>query len=244
MRFLLYNIRYGTGHLGTYHLPLPFSGFFRPTHKKIAEITTFIQSYQPDIIGLVEVDNGSYRSGRTCQAETIASTLGYHFLVQGKYGAHAMANHVPVMNRQANAILSRTKIIDHTFHFFEVGVKKLIIEARFHAFTVLLVHLSLKYKHRQYQLEKLYAIISHLNTPVILAGDFNTFNGSRELKLFLGATNLISANPQGIPSHPSHAPHRQLDFILHSKDLLVNSFIVPHVMLSDHAPLICDFSFR
>ena len=72
MRFLVYNIRYATGHNNGYHLPLPYAGFFRSTRQNLDEIIEFLSVYAPDVIGLVEVDSGSYRSGRTCQAELIA----------------------------------------------------------------------------------------------------------------------------------------------------------------------------
>jgi endonuclease/exonuclease/phosphatase (EEP) superfamily protein YafD len=77
---------------------------------------------------------------------------------------------------------------------------------------------------------------------VIIAGDFNTFWGSKELNLFLAATGLHNANPSNAPSHPSHAPRRQIDFILHSSGIHIDNFYIPDVRLSDHAPLICDFS--
>ena len=60
----------------------------------------------------------------------------------------------------------------------------------------------------------------------------------------LGATGLVSANPEKKPSFPSRAPKRELDFILHSPELRVVHFQIPPVLYSDHAPLICDFEMR
>ena len=54
MRFLLYNIRYGTG--GTPGRG-PFQ-FFRHTQGNLAAIIEFIRSVNPDVAGLVEVDPG------------------------------------------------------------------------------------------------------------------------------------------------------------------------------------------
>ncbi|MDH3348212.1 MAG: endonuclease, partial [Desulfobulbaceae bacterium] len=79
---------------------------------------------------------------------------------------------------------------------------------------------------------------------VILAGDFNVLWGRRELDLFLAATGLKSVDEKGLPSHPSRAPKRQLDFILHSKEFAVENFYLPAVTYSDHVPLVCDLSFR
>ncbi|MFN2354057.1 MAG: endonuclease/exonuclease/phosphatase family protein [Desulfopila sp.] len=243
MRFLLYNIRYATGHNNAYHVPFPFSGFFRTTHRKLDEIIDFIATYSPDVVGLVEVDSGSYRSGNSCQAEVIATALGYSHVAETKYGNGRLTSKVPVLNKQSNAILTRQGIASHHFHYFDEGLKRLVIQAEVDSVLFFIVHLSLKYRHRQYQLHRLHQLLKNVDKPVILAGDFNTFRGSDELELFLAATGLKSANPNGWPSHPSHSPHRQLDFILHSKELQIHSFAIPEIQLSDHSPLICDLSY-
>ncbi|MDJ0623100.1 MAG: endonuclease/exonuclease/phosphatase family protein [Desulfocapsaceae bacterium] len=242
MRFLVYNIRYATGHNNGYHVPLPYSGFFRSTQQNLDEIIDFIRAYTPDVIGLIEVDSGSYRTGKNCQAGAIAQALGYSHVVETKYGNSSIAKKVPVLNKQSNALLARKDVTDHKFHYFREGIKRLVIQAEFDSVVFFIVHLSLKYRHRQYQLNRLYQLVNETDKAVIIGGDFNTFWGRGELELFLAATGLQNANPDNTPSHPSHSPHRQLDFILHSKELKVNKFWVPDIQLSDHAPLICDFA--
>lgn len=118
MRFLLYNIRYATGHGMGYHLPLPFSGFFRHTTNKLNQIIEFIESIKPDIIALIEVDSGSYRSAKCCQADIIAQKLHQFHIVKTKYGQKSMACRVPVLNTQSNALLTSEKITAHQFHYF------------------------------------------------------------------------------------------------------------------------------
>jgi len=76
---------------------------------------------------------------------------------------------------------------------------------------------------------------------VIVAGDFNTFWGENEIYLFLRAAGLRSANSEGIPTYPSRAPRKELDFVLYQQGIEVTSFEIPDVRLSDHLPLICDF---
>ncbi len=244
MRFLFYNIRYGTGHGPGYHLPFPFSGFFKKTGNKLDQIVSFIRSVNPDIIGLVEVDAGSYRSQKTCQVAAIASELDHYHIVETKYGEKSMANRVPVLNKQANGVLCREIILSHHFHYFEEGFKRLVIEVELPDVVIFIVHLSLKFKHRQQQLEHLHRIVSKSTKPVIVAGDFNTFNGDREISLFLAAANLVNANHASLPSYPSHAPKKNLDFIFHSPQLMVSNFSIPDIRLSDHAPLICDFTLQ
>ena len=84
-------------------------------------------------------------------------------------------------------------------------------------------------------------MVKDVNKPVIVAGDFNVFRGTRELQLFLAASGLKSANSHGQPSHPSRAPHRQLDYIFHSPEIQITDFEIPPVKFSDHTPLVCDF---
>lgn len=242
MRFLLYNIRYATGHQGKYHLPVPYAGFFKHTQSRLDQITDFIQSVDPDVVGLVEVDSGSYRSSNICQADVIAQQLGYTPIVEKKYGQSSLVRRVPVLNMQSNAFLTREKVIDHCFYYFREGVKRLVIQVELEQVVFFIVHLSLKYRHRQNQLEYLHQLVKKTNKPVVVGGDFNTFWGSRELALFLAATDLENANTTNRPSHPSHSPRRQIDFILHSRRLEVTKFLIPDIRLSDHAPLICDLS--
>lgn len=242
MRLLLYNIRYATGHKNAYHLPVPFAGFFKRTSVNLQRIINFIASVNPDIVALVEVDSGSYRTGYFCQAQVIAEQLGYNCIVESKYRADSIAQKVPVLRQQCNALLTKQTIEDFHFHYFEQGVKRLVLQTDLLSVAIFIVHLSLKYRHRQNQLEQLHALTRDIGKDVIIAGDFNTFWGSRELNLFLAATGLKNANLTNSPSHPSHAPQRQIDFILHSPGIRIDSFYIPDVRLSDHSPLVCDFS--
>ncbi len=107
---------------------------------------------------------------------------------------------------------------------------------------IFLVHLSLKYRQRQYQLRYLHDLIAKSVKPVIIAGDFNTFWGTHEIYLFMRAAKLRSANTHGLPSFPSRTPRIELDFVLVSESIEVTDFRVPDVRFSDHRPVICDFN--
>ena len=56
-----------------------------------------------------------------------------------------------------------------------------------------LVHLSLKYRHRQRSCT-LARSRGRGGKPVLIAGDFNTFWGDHEIYLFMKAAKLRSAN--------------------------------------------------
>ena len=241
MRFLLYNIRYAAGIGKRFHLPVPYSGYFKHTNGNFKNILDFIKSVNPDIIGLIEVDSGSFRSEKNNQAETIAWELQHDHIYESKYPTSSVARRVPLLNKQGNAILTNQEIVSQKFHYFREGVKRLVIELELADFSVFLVHLSIKFRHRQYQLQDLHSMVENVQKPVIVAGDFNVLWGNRELQLFLAATGLKNANSNGQPSHPSRAPRRQLDYIFHSPQINVTSFEIPQVKFSDHTPLVCDF---
>jgi endonuclease/exonuclease/phosphatase family metal-dependent hydrolase len=244
MRLLLYNIRYGAGTGRKFHFPLPYSGYLKPVNGNFEKIVNYIKSANPDIISLVEADFGSFRVERINQVERIAAELNHEAIYQIKYHRGSVLNRVPVFNKQGNAILTNRDVQRTSFHYFQDGVKRLIIEVELAEVTIFLVHLSLKYRHRQYQLEDLRELISSCRKPVIVAGDFNALWGQRELQLFLAATGLISANTDGLASWPSRAPVLQLDYIFHSPQIRTKHFHAPLIKLSDHVPLVWDFEIE
>ena len=77
-RFLLYNIRYATGVGSSFHLPFPYAGYLRPSSEHFKKIVDFIAEINPDVIGLVEVDNGSFRTGRVSQAAWQDALAAFH----------------------------------------------------------------------------------------------------------------------------------------------------------------------
>lgn len=238
MRFLLYNICYGTH--GNQR-KLPVLGLLGRTHTHLHEITQFIKTHNPDVVGLVEVDSGSYRSGRKSQVELMADELGHFHAYCSKYAANSRWQRIPVYNKQGNAFLAKDTIHGEKFHYFERGMKKLVIELELEKVTFFLVHLALSYKARQAQILHLYNMIKETHRPYIVAGDFNAFMGEDEIRLLMSASGLKNADKDLQPSYPSRNPRRHLDFILHSPEIRVTEFQMPQVQLSDHLPLILDF---
>ena len=223
------------------HMPLPGAGYVLGNKDVLPEITRFIKTIDPDIVGLIEVDTGSIRSRKVNQAEKLASDLGMNTSYETKYGSKSLNKMLPIVRKQGNAFMAAPRVHGEKFHYFDTGIKRLIIELEMQDVAIFLVHLSLKYRHRHLQLRRLYDLIEVTEKPVIVAGDFNTFWGENEIYLFMKAAGLTSANPDGIPTYPSRAPRKELDFILYQKGIEVTGFDVPQVKHSDHLPLVCDF---
>ena len=148
---------------------------------------------------------------------------------------------LPIVRMQGNAFMAAPRVHGERFHYFDTGIKRLIIELEMDDFAIFLVHLSLKYRHRHLQLRHLYDLIEATEKPVIVAGDLNTFWGGNEIYLFMKAAGLMSANTECVPTYPSRAPRKELDFILYQDGIEVTRFEVPDVRYSDHLPLVCDF---
>jgi endonuclease/exonuclease/phosphatase family metal-dependent hydrolase len=221
---------------------MPWSGYIGRTQSHLQEIIHFMREEAPDVMGLIEVDAGSYRSGRLNQAQIIAESLGHYHTYRGKYSKdHPILGWMPVLNKQGNAFVSKDTITRENFHYVTRGMKRLIMELELETAVVLLVHLALSYRVRQEQLRELKRIVRTMQKPCIVAGDFNVMTGHAELELFMEAAGLQNAGPEHSPTFPSWKPKMGLDFVLHSPGILVRSFRIPQVLYSDHLPIVCDF---
>jgi endonuclease/exonuclease/phosphatase family metal-dependent hydrolase len=225
-------------------MPLPGAGYVLGNQSVLPEITDFIKSVDPDIVGLIEVDTGSIRSRKVNQAEKLALDLGMNTSYETKYGEKSLNQLLPIVRKQGNAFMAANRVHGETFHYFDTGIKRLIIELELAEYAIFLVHLSLKYRHRHLQLRHLYDLIAETKKPVVVAGDFNTFWGENEIYLFMKAAGLTSANTKSLPTYPSRSPRKELDFVLYQDGIEVTDFQVPNVKFSDHLPIICDFELR
>lgn len=241
MRILVYNIAYGTGSPGGVHKRLLTAHRYLKTNGEHFErISDFIESSNADIVGLVEADAGSYRTGYRDQIAELAARLQHDHFSSVKYGEKSFSRNIPILNKQSNALLTRDLRAEARLHFFSRGMKKLVIEVDLNDVKIFVVHLSLRKAVRTRQLVRLAELIPD-NTAVIVAGDFNTMSGSEELQHFMQNTGLINPNWAGLPTYPSWKPKKQLDYLLHSKEVVPEYFAIPQVDYSDHLPLIMDF---
>jgi endonuclease/exonuclease/phosphatase family metal-dependent hydrolase len=239
MRFVLYNIRYGTG---GGKISFPLRGYLRRTVGHLEKIGDFLHELNPVVAGLVEVDAGSYRSSRLNQAQTLAKRLGHYHVYRSKYAEESWTSRFPILSQQGNAFIVRDSGHRETFHYFDRGVKRLVIELEMENITFFLIHLALGSRLRHRQLGDLYDLLKTVKKPYIVAGDFNALWGEQEIRLFQAATGLKNAHATNLPTFPSWNPKRHLDFILHSSGIEIEKCWVPNVLYSDHLPIVCDFS--
>ncbi len=237
MRFLLYNIRYGTGRRERH----AWMDMLRRTDRHFDAIAYFIRELEPDVVGLVETDSGSFRTRSRPQPQRLADMIGHYHTFEVKYRRHGLMRHTPVLGNQGNAFLTRLAARGQRFHFFEHGFKRLVIELDLEQANLFLVHLSLRTHIRRRQLRHLEELVKKAGKPCIVAGDFNALLGPEELDAFLDRAGLKRANPENRPTYPSWEPRRVLDFVCFTPSIRLKAFALPQVTLSDHLPLICDF---
>jgi endonuclease/exonuclease/phosphatase family metal-dependent hydrolase len=241
---MVYNIAYGTGTPDAfYERFLTGHRYLRTSQVHLDKIMEFIEKEKPDILGLVEVDTGSIRTKFINQVETIANHLNHFHHSSVKYGKDSLGRTIPILRMQGNAVLTKKQIPDSHFHYFPVGFKRLIIELDIGGISFFLVHLALKKRIRKKQFRFL-AEIAKTHENIIIAGDFNTFKGNKEIAELQQELKLINPNRKSLPTYPSWNPHRELDFILHSKNIKVTRFAVPKVRFSDHLPIIMEYHLK
>ncbi len=254
VRLVVYNIEYCEGITGLWYDYLKVWKAFFPPRGLDLRIVEELRKLHLDILALVEVDTGSFRSKKD-EVIFFENKLGlYNAVERVKYpydGWLKLFHYVPVLRMQANAILTKYAIHDIKYHVLHEGTKRVVIEATLDALspiTILLAHLALGHGTRAKQLRELSELVNGIKTPTLLMGDFNTFDGPQELNYLLGSThldNLFKINHASEAlTQPTVHPRRRLDYVLTSPKLKINDYRVLNFSFSDHLPLMLDFEVR
>ena len=251
VRLITYNIEYCEGMSGKWYEYLKFWKTFMPPKNLDKKIVEKLKDYNPDILALVEVDIGSIRAHKD-EAKFFEHKLHMNSVVEHvKYpfeGALKIFKYVPILNKQANAIIAKNKLSDVKHHLLSNGTKKVVIEASVKVpekVTMLLAHLALGWGTRKKQMIELTSIVKNIDNPVILMGDFNTFHGEDEINALLAETHLhhkFNMNDKSLTfTEPAFHPTKRLDYVLTSKEIEVQNYQVLDFHFSDHLPLMVDF---
>ena len=78
-------------------MSIPGAGYVLGNQAVLPEISRFIKSVDPDVVGLIEVDTGSIRSRNVNQAESIAAHLGMNTSYETKYGEKSFNQMLPIV---------------------------------------------------------------------------------------------------------------------------------------------------
>ena len=169
VRVISYNIEYCEGIPGKWYQYLKVWKIFFPPKNLDQQMIKTLKKLKPDILTLIEVDTGSFRSRGKDEVKYFEKEMGMKsFVEKVKYpltGWLKLFHHAPILNKQANAIISKYKIVDVKYHVFHEGTKRMIIEATVKCpqkVTLLAAHLALGGKTRAKQIDELVGIVNKI----------------------------------------------------------------------------------
>ena len=197
-------------------------------------IADLVSSY--DVVGLQEVDGGSLRSGFVDQAHYLADRARF------RYFCEQTNRQFGRISRHSNVLLSQIR--PEQFHDYKLpgairGRGALMVRfgtgSEDTALFIYVVHLALGREARRQQMSYLAKKIS-AQRHVVIMGDLNCASDSRDMEQFRAQAKLLEP-VAGLRTFPSWKPKRQLDHIMVSDELRVNSISVLSHLYSDHLPI-------
>ena len=206
----------------------------------LARIGSLLRAY--DLVGLQEVDAGSFRSGYLNQVEYLAdqAELAYWYSQRNRrlgrlaqHGNGLLSRATPDALEDArlpSRIPGRGAIVAR----YDLGAGDPLL--------VVSVHLSLGIRDRYRQLAWLAERFG--NRPrVVLMGDMNTSRKGLLEHSPLAGSGFRSALSVPTPTFPSWRPRQELDHVLVSPDLQVHQAEVLTQRFSDHLPIGVELSW-
>jgi endonuclease/exonuclease/phosphatase family metal-dependent hydrolase len=221
-----------------------------------------IQSHEPDIVLLQEVDDGVPRSREVDLGRELAAALGYPHVVvghnvtlrKGRYGNATLSRH-PIL-RERNIDLSiglwRRRGCQHTAIALNTRA------GHSHRLEVFNLHLGLSARQREQQVALLarsreLASLPAADVACLVGGDFNDWRSllqpffTRQLR-FRSATDRSLSGQPPIPTYPAIFPRGPLDRIYYRGPLRLLSVRRCRLQLSriasDHLPIVADFEIH
>lgn len=235
LRLLTFNLQVGI-HTSAYHhyLTRSWQHLFpqRERNQRLGLISEVLGRF--DVVGLQEVDGGSFRSGRINQVRYLAERAEFpHYFQQLNRNLGQIAQH-------SNGLLSRLKpshIKEHRLPGTLPG--RGAIHARFgegpDALHIFVAHLALSHRGRTRQLNYLSDLVTPLRHVVVM-GDLNC--SPDQLHAHARFSESLPLHPvKPLLSYPSWQPRHALDHILLSRSLEVVEVRVLDDLFSDHLPL-------
>lgn len=238
LRLLTYNLQVGIQTSAFHHYITRSWQHLLPHAKRLGQLDALGEVLgRFDIVGLQEVDGGSFRSGNVNQVEYLAHKAGF------LYHYKQLNRNLGRVAQHSNGLLSRmhpSRIEEHRLPGTLPG--RGAIHARYgegpDALHVFVAHLALSHRGRTRQLDYLSELITPLNHVVVM-GDLNcTPDQLHAHSRFCTSLPLHPVRP--LLSYPSWQPSRALDHILLSSSIEAGEIMALDRLASDHLPLAVD----
>jgi endonuclease/exonuclease/phosphatase family metal-dependent hydrolase len=252
VRLITFNIAHGRG-----LTPIQGLTSVRKLRVNLRRIAALLVAHGADLVSLQEVDECSVWAGSFDHLDYLRTHARF------PHAAFGINNRrTGLMNLcYGNALLSRYPILDTETIVF--GKKKLgekgflFSEVRIGTRVVPLVNLHLHFSSRRKRMVQLDMLVEwlrakdrergrHWSIPPIVCGDFNTpdrgDDATASLLSHLGDYGDYSLLPRLSPTFPSPMPRRALDFVFMPPGCRVARCEVIRSFLSDHRPVLVEFS--
>lgn len=200
-------------------------------------ISNAIKKTNPDIVSLNEVfgEGSTPMFGNQPQILSQKLNMYYYFgkaitISKGNYG-NAILSKYPIEN--PITIKIPDPIVKDEDAYYET---RCIIKAKINGLTVLCTHIGLAKSEAKNAVKTLIETIKDIEGPYVIMGDFNMQPDNEILKPLFALTNDTLENIF-TPTFPSIDPRIRIDYILTSKDIIIEDSNVINVVASDHLPV-------
>lgn len=241
--------------LMTYNMHHGADASERPSLERIADL---IESHDVDVIGLQEVDRAwSERSGFADQVDQLARRLDMHAFFAPIYDLAPEDPERP-RRRYGLAVLSRFPIVEaQNFELTRLssldgdpqpvrmpGFALVAVDVEGTRLSVFNTHLDYRGDPaiRRIQVREMMEIVSGVEGPAVLLGDFNAPPEADELRPLYDTFRdaWSAAGPVSGETFPAGDPVRRIDGILVTEGIQVDSAGVAASTASDHRPVWAD----
>lgn len=241
MKVLSLNTGYFLGYDGRKqkYLRYPWRGVIgskKVEEQKLQNLADRIEESEPDLIGLIEVDQGSIRTFTDGQLSYLVKELSsrgldYRKKAGFKYRDNAILRNLPVIRGMCNGFLYKDGF-DVEVHRLENGWKRTVLEARKGDLSVFLCHLPLTFfkDTQQHQLEAISELAAERDKFVI-CGDFNIDEIS-DLDILKNKNNAEIHSPG--KTYPLYNPRGRYDLFILGPELRMKDIEIPDLDISDH----------
>lgn len=235
LRLLSYNVQVGIRSVRPHHyLTKSWKNVFHAPRRfeNLDNIARLLRGH--DIVGLQELDAGSFRTGYVNLTEYLARQADYPFWY------HQLNRNLGHLAQHGNGLLSRyrpTEIVEHKLPGMIPGRGGLLVRYGHgeQSLVVIMLHLALGARGRMRQLEYVRELVNQ-HRHVVVMGDLNCAPDSRELTMLFRTTDLREPVEE-LRTFPSWRPERHIDHILVSSGIAVQSCHVLNDAHSDHLPI-------
>jgi endonuclease/exonuclease/phosphatase family metal-dependent hydrolase len=226
VRILAYNIKHGEGMDQVIDL------------ERAARL---IDSLDPDIVTLQEIDSAVDRTSRVDQATRLGELAGMHSAFGGFFDYQG--------GRYGMALLSKQPFVDVANHRLPDGAEpRTALAGRVRVgeppveILVVGIHLYATAEERYVQAERLVEVLADETAPVILAGDFNSRPRSEVMALLARSWQIPDKGADHL-TFPSDAPDREIDYIMYRPPELFEVLdlrVIHEPLVSDHRPVLIE----